>query len=90
MEMEIKKRNDRKLRLMFPYFLLRVLIPKGKYKGQMPNTLVTMKIPAKINSIMASIPEITCVKYRTIIKAAITNLIVMSMVPMFFFIRLKF
>jgi len=67
-----------------------VLIPNGRYKGQKLKKLVKMKIPAMTSSIIASIPEITCVKYRTIIKAAITNLIVMSMVPMFFFIRLKF
>jgi hypothetical protein len=67
-----------------------VLIPKGRYKGQKLKKLVTIKIPAKINSIIASIPEITCVKYSTITKAAITNLIVMSMIPIFFFIRFKF
>jgi hypothetical protein len=48
-----------------------------------------MKIAAKIKRIIARIPEITCVKYRTITKAAITNLIVMSTVPMFFFIMFK-
>jgi len=74
----------------FSYFLLRVLIPKGRYKGQMPNMLVRIKIPAKINSTIARIPEITCVKYKTITRAAITNLMVMSIVPMFFFIRFKF
>jgi hypothetical protein len=67
-----------------------VLIPKGRYKGQKLKKLVRMKIPAKINSIMASVPEITCVKYRTMTKAAITNLMVISMIPMFFFIRFKF
>jgi hypothetical protein len=48
-----------------------------------------MKIAAKINRIIASVPEITCVKYKTITKAAITNLIVMSTVPMFFFMMIK-
>jgi hypothetical protein len=67
-----------------------VLIPNGRYKGQKLKKLVRMKIPAKINKIIASVPEITCVKYRTITKAAISNLIVISMVPMFFFIRFKF
>jgi len=52
--------------------------------------LVRIKIPAKINSTIARIPEITFVKYRTITRAAITNLMVMSIVPMFFFIRFKF
>jgi len=67
-----------------------VLSPKGRYKGQKLNKLVRMKIPAKIKSTIASIPEMTCVKYNMITKAAISNLITMSMVPMFFFIRLKF
>ena len=80
----------RKLTLMHSYFLLRVLIPKGRYKGQKLKKLVRIKIPAKISNIIASIPEIIFVKYRTMIMAAITNLIVMSMVPMFFFIKIEF
>jgi hypothetical protein len=67
-----------------------VLIPKERYNGQKLKKLVRIKIPAKINRIIASVPEITCVKYRTITKAAISNLIVMSMVPMFFFIKIEF
>jgi hypothetical protein len=43
-----------------------VLIPNGRYKGQKLKKLVKMKIPAMTSSIIASIPEITCVKYRTI------------------------
>jgi hypothetical protein len=67
-----------------------VLIPNGRYKGQKLKKLVRIKIPAKISNIIASIPEIIFVKYRTMIMAAITNLIVMSMVPMFFFIKIEF
>jgi len=67
-----------------------VLIPKGRYNGQKLNKLVRINIPAKINNMIAMVPEITCVKYRITTIAAITNLIAMSMVPMFFFIRLKF
>ena len=67
-----------------------MLNPKGKYKGQKLNKLVRIKTPAKISKIIAMVPEITCVKYRMITMAAITNLIAMSMVPMFFFIRLLF
>jgi len=67
-----------------------VLIPKGRYNGQKLNKLVRINTPAKISKMTAMVPEITCVKYRMITMAAITNLIAMSMVPMFFFIRLKF
>ena len=67
-----------------------MLIPKGRYNGQKLNKLVRIKTPAKISKMIAIVPEITCVKYRITTMAAITNLIAMSMVPMFFFIRLKF
>jgi hypothetical protein len=67
-----------------------VLIPKGRYKGQKLKRLVRMKIPAKINSIIAIVPEITCVKYRTITNAAINNLITLSIIPILFFIAINF
>ena len=67
-----------------------MLIPKGRYNGQKLNKLVRINTPAKISKMIAIVPEITCVKYRITTMAAITNLIAMSMVPMFFFIRLKF
>jgi hypothetical protein len=54
-----------------------VLIPKGRYRGQKLNKPVRMKIPAEISKIIAMVPEITCVRYRMITMAAITNLIAM-------------
>jgi hypothetical protein len=61
-----------------------VLSPKGRYKGQKLNKLVRIKIPAKIKSTIASIPEMTCVKYNTITKAASAR---KNIVVTIFFIR---
>ena len=49
-----------------------------------------MKIPARANSIIPGTPDITFVKYKTNSSDAITNLIVMSMIPIFFFIVSRF
>ena len=43
----------------FPYSLLRVLIPKGIYRGQMLKMLVRMKIPAKVSRTIPKMPDIT-------------------------------
>jgi hypothetical protein len=67
---------------VIPIFVL-VLILNGRYKGQKLRMLVRMKIPAKTNSIIPNRPDITCVKYKTITSTAITNLIIMSMIPVF-------
>jgi hypothetical protein len=75
---------------LFAYSFFRELIPNGRYNGQKPSKLVRMKIAAKISKMMARVPEITLVKYSMITKAAISNLTAMSMLPMFFFIWLKF
>jgi hypothetical protein len=49
-----------------------------------------VKIPATINKIIANVPEITFVKNKTTTKAATSSLIVMSIIPMFFFIMIMF
>jgi len=65
-----------------------VLIPKSEYKPQKPKRAVRTSIPAKTSKIMPMVPVITFVKNSTAIKAAIRNLITLSILPTFFFITL--
>jgi hypothetical protein len=67
-----------------------VLIPKGRYAGQMLTRLVSKKTTAAINKTRPNVPERMFVKYKTAITAAITNRIILSAEPMFFFIFLIF
>lgn len=46
-------------------------------------------IAAKIISTKANVPDMMLVKYKAAIKTAITNLIILSVEPMFFFIVYK-
>jgi hypothetical protein len=65
-----------------------VLSLKGKYKGQKLTRLVRKKIAATIIKMSPTVPVITFVKYKAAIAAAMTNLMIRSAPPMFFFIVL--
>ena len=65
-------------------------MPNGAYSGQKLIKLVSTNIPAKTNKIIPNVPETILVKYKTAIKTAITKRIILSMVPIFFFIILIF
>jgi hypothetical protein len=71
-------------------FTLLELMPNNRYKGQKLTKLVRMNIPATIRSIMASVPEITSVYQRIAIATAISILITLSAVLMFFVISMDF
>ena len=64
----------------------RVFKFKGLYKGQIPIKLVMSNNKAIISNIKAAIPEITFIRYKIAIVNAHTNLIDLSIVPIFFFI----
>jgi hypothetical protein len=70
-------------------FFLPVLIPKGKYNGQKLIRLVNTKTTARISKIIPNMPVTTFVKNKTAITTAISILITLSVVPMFFFIIFK-
>ncbi len=74
--------------LILFYFFLFVLIPKGKYKGQDPSKLVSKNITAITRRTIPNTPIITLVKNNTAIRTAMTILIVLSSVPMFFFMTI--
>jgi hypothetical protein len=61
-------------------------MPKGLYKGQKLTKLVSTKIIDKINKTIPNVPVTVPLKYNTPIIAAIITLIILSAVPMFFFI----
>ncbi len=60
------------------------------YKGQKLTKLVKANIPATTINIMPKVPEITLVKNKIAINAAITNRIMRSADPMFVFIIIQF
>jgi hypothetical protein len=65
-------------------------MPNGKYKGQKLIKLVRIKIPARIKRIIATVPEITLVKYSIIIAIATSILVTLSAIPIFGVIYLIF
>jgi len=71
-------------------FIAHVLSPNGAYSGQKLMKLVSTNTPANTNNTIPKVPVITFVKYSVTTIAAITNLIILSAVPMFFFILLSF
>ena len=75
-------------RSLFPknYSLAQVRMPKGQYSGQKLIRLVRKKMPPKASKIMASVPVITLVRYNTAIATAINIRMILSALPMFFFI----
>lgn len=62
-------------------------MPNIAYNGQKENRLVKTKTTPRTNRIMASVPVIVPVKYRIANKIARAILIILSMVPIFFFIK---
>lgn len=72
------------LNVQEPDFLL--LSPNGRYKGQNPIKLVRINAAATTKRMIATVPEITFVKYNTIIAMAARIRITLSSVPMFFII----
>lgn len=73
--------------LSFIYsLLLKVFSPKGIYNGHIATTLVSMNIPEKMSNIMAQVPDKIPAKYNTAMVTAISILITLSAIPMFFFI----
>ncbi len=74
------------LRIKFIYFFLRVEIPKGRYNGQKLMKLVNKKTPPSTNKIIPNVPEITLVKNKIAITAAMNALSTLSTFPIFAFI----
>jgi hypothetical protein len=58
--------------------------------GQKLTRLVTINIAARMNNIIATVPEIMWAKYNTAMTTAISTLITLSIVPKFFFIVFDF
>ncbi|SEG30348.1 Uncharacterised protein [Flavobacterium hibernum] len=65
-------------------------MPNGKYKGQKLMNDVSTNTTANMPNMIANVPEMTFVKYKTPITTATSILITLSTVPMFFFISLFF
>jgi hypothetical protein len=65
-----------------------VLTPNSEYNGQKLTKLVNRKMTANASKTIAAVPVITFVKYNTAITAATSNLTILSVLPMFFFITL--
>jgi hypothetical protein len=61
-------------------------ILSNEYKGQKPNTPVKANTIAIIRRIVASVPVIVPAAYKEMITIAITNRMIRSIVPIFFFI----
>jgi hypothetical protein len=68
------------------YYFFRVFIPRRGYNGQKLMKLVTKNMTAIIIRIIATVPLITFVKKSKATIAATKMRIVLSTVPMFFFI----
>ena len=63
-----------------------VFIPKGRYNGQEPMMLVSAKIVAKTKSTISKAPETTPKSDKAMKITAKIKRIVLSTLPMFFFI----
>ncbi|OPB90580.1 hypothetical protein BAS06_09705 [Elizabethkingia miricola] len=61
-------------------------MPNGRYKGQKLINEVSTNAMAKIPKMIAIIPEMVFVKYKTPITIAMSMRIALSIVPIFFFI----
>lgn len=61
-------------------------MPKGLYNGQKLTKLVSKKIKDNVNKTIPNVPEIVPLKYNTTIIVAIITLIILSVIPIFFFI----
>jgi hypothetical protein len=72
------------------FFLLIVLNLKGIYAGQMPTKPVRINKTETTSNTMASVPDIIPAKYNIAIVTAISILITLSAIPMFFFMILFF
>lgn len=70
------------------FFIGQVLIPKGAYKGQKLIKLVKRNTTASTNNTIPKVPVSVPVKYNTPIIAAIMNLMIRSVLPMFFFMTI--
>jgi hypothetical protein len=73
-----------------PTYHLQVFIRKGKYNGQKPIKEVAINTTAITPDTIARTSEITFVKNRITRKEAIKIRIVLSVVPIFFFISLHY
>lgn len=65
-------------------------MPNGKYKGQKLMNDVSTNTAANMPNMIANVPEMTFLKYKTPIITATSILMNLSVVPMFFFISLFF
>lgn len=72
-----------KYRFSYSFFL--VEMPNGRYKGQKLIELVSIKMADKTRPMIASVPVITCVKYKVSIAKATSILVSLSAVPILFF-----
>ena len=64
-----------------------VIVPNmGMINGKNPIKLVAINIAERISKTTATIPEMTLVKYKVTIIIAIRIRIILSIIPIFFFI----
>lgn len=68
------------------FFTGQVLSPTNVYNGQKLTRLVNTNITASTSNTIPSVPVIMLVKYKIAITTAISVLIILSVVPMLFFI----
>jgi hypothetical protein len=61
-------------------------IPKGAYKGQKLTRLVRTKTAASTSNTIPRVPVMIPEKYRYAITAAMITLMILSALPIFFFI----
>ena len=67
-----------------------VLIPKGEYNGQKLTKLVRINMAPRTNKTIPTVPVTVPVKYNTAKMIATITLIVLSVLPIFFFIIICF
>lgn len=65
-------------------------MPNNAYIGQKLTKLVNTNTADKINKITPSVPDNKLVRYNNVIKIAIVKRIILSIFPMFFFIKNNF
>jgi hypothetical protein len=65
-------------------------MPKGRYNGQKLMNDVSKKATANMPDMMANVPEMVFVKYKTPMITAMIMRITLSAAPIFFFIFVYF
>lgn len=71
-------------------YFLQVLMPNKVYNGQKLTRLVSKKMAETANNTILSVPVMTSLKDKMLINTTIAKRIILSRLPMFFFISKNF